>query len=510
MLLLALAAHARALGLGWVWLDSAHVVGRAAIVDRAGWLSAWTQGFAGTGYYRPLTTWSLSLDAALGGGPRLFHATNLALHAGAALAVLHVARSLGVGGRCALVGSLLFAVHPLGVEVASCIAFRSESLLVLTLTLLVLAERGERAIWAGCCCFAAASVKETGLLLAPLVVAALELHARRPGVFTRQRYVLLALAASLALRWRYAPPWRASQPDLGLAEQVGTRLAAFARAARDVALPFEHTVCDTFRVTSLLGGAAVAGLVALALLVPYAWRRGALGWICLAALLPIAQIVPVTRWWSLHYLYLPWAFGAPLVAEALAQRLTPRALTQVVAGLVVAGVLACWHHTSRYADDGALWEPEVQRDPSCREGHFYLGEQARSRGALDAAAAHYRAALAPTPGVLAYVDAFAVAENLGSVQLELGDSEGARQTLRTAFDQVADPPLTLRHDLAVASLRARDPAGAWRALAPLVDRADTPPETLYLAAKALHELGRDAESRPIIERIRRSGWAPAR
>ena len=64
----ACAAHATALAGGFVWLDHAHIEDGLALVGQgqgiASWLALFTTGFAGTGFYRPLMSVSLSIDAA--------------------------------------------------------------------------------------------------------------------------------------------------------------------------------------------------------------------------------------------------------------------------------------------------------------------------------------------------------------------------------------------------------------------------------------------------------------
>ena len=52
----------------------------------------------------------------------------------------------------------------------------------------------------------------------------------------------------------------------------------------------------------------------------FAWKRRGIALLLALALLPAVQLVPVTRWWSPHYLYVPLAFAALLVAEEIERR----------------------------------------------------------------------------------------------------------------------------------------------------------------------------------------------
>jgi protein O-mannosyl-transferase len=79
--------------------------------------------------WHPLTWLSLQLDASLGGSsPRVYHTTNIVLHAvGALLLFLLFERMTGSPWRSALVAAL-FAVHPLHVESVAWVAERKDVL----------------------------------------------------------------------------------------------------------------------------------------------------------------------------------------------------------------------------------------------------------------------------------------------------------------------------------------------------------------------------------------------
>ena len=108
---------------------------------------AWAFTTTTASNWHPLTWISLMIDAEMGGqGPRLFHLTNVALHAANALLLFHwLRRSTGCAGRSAFVAAL-FAVHPLHVESVAWIAERKDVLSTLfwLLTLLAYARYVER------------------------------------------------------------------------------------------------------------------------------------------------------------------------------------------------------------------------------------------------------------------------------------------------------------------------------------------------------------------------------
>ena len=114
----------------------------------------------------------------------------------------------------------------------------------------------------------------------------------------------------------------------------------------------------------------------------------------------------------------------------------------------------------RYRTDATLWAPEVAANPACREGHFYLGEVARTEGRAEEAADHYERAAAPTTGVLSYVDRGAALQNLGVVRLGQTRPADAIAAFESALAVTKDTEKRRRltHNLAVAtSAAARTP-----------------------------------------------------
>jgi protein O-mannosyl-transferase len=498
-----------ALAGGFTWLDHAHLEGGLAVRPPSEWLALFTRGFAGTGYYRPFTALSLSVDATLGGGPLLFHATSVAFHSVAAVLVVVASEALGLSRRAAVLAGMLFAVHPVTMLVAGAIAFRSEAMLTTALLALVWAHRGNRPAVAGLAVFCGALTKETALVLAPLFVGALEVSALgRAGPTEAPRRRLFAaeataLAAAVGLRFAFAPSWRASHEPLGVGDALGTRFASLAKSAASLVMPIDRSICDAFAVTHLWQPASLAGGAGLAALAFGAWKKRGPMLLLALAVLPSLQLVPVSRWWSPHYLYVPLAFVAMLAAET-AVRLGRRATLAAGAACVVLGALT-FHDGLRLANDTSLWAPEVARQPACREGHFYLGEVARDAGQWEVAARRYQAALAPRPRILAYVDRAAALQNLGVVRVEQGRFGEAREAFRIALEGTRDlrARRELTHDLAAATLSDGDAEEAARLLEAETARPDALPQSIHVRALALEKLGRQEEARAMRQRLGR-------
>jgi hypothetical protein len=400
--LAAVVAHATALAGGFIWLDHAHLEDGLALAQTQGWAALFTHGFAGTGFYRPLMAISLSLDATAGGTPWVYHATTLAFHAAAAVATSVAAATLGLSRRAALLAGLLFAVHPATSLVAGAVAFRSEAMIAVALLALVVLHVRARPAGAALALLAGALTKETALVLGPLLVIALELDRRRViRAPARARARLLAaegaaFAVAVTLRVAFAPAWRATFVPLSPGDAIGTRLASLWRSAILGVLPFDRTICDATGIRSLGSPAAAAGLLVAAGLAYLTWKRRGPALLLAVAMLPSLNLVPVMRWWSPHYLYVPLAFAVMLVAEAIAD-LGPHMRT--AAGVILAGMaLVSARDGLRFRTDATLWGPEVAANTACREGHFYLAETALAERRWDEAADHYERAAAPTTG----------------------------------------------------------------------------------------------------------------
>jgi Tfp pilus assembly protein PilF len=215
-------------------------------------------------------------------------------------------------------------------------------------------------------------------------------------------------------------------------------------------------------------------------------------------------MVPVMRWWSPHYLYVPLAFGAMLVTEIIERRgeLVARVAAVSVLLLPVAAVIEDFH----YAGDEALWAREVEKQPACREAHFYLAEVDRQAGRLDQAVLHYEHAASANPRMLSYVDLASTLQNLGVTRLQQGKLDESRAALRAALEVAPDEARRrmLTHNLATTELRAGNPEEAARLLQPELARPDALGVSLVVGARAAQMLGRLDEARSLTRRIQAS------
>jgi tetratricopeptide (TPR) repeat protein len=167
------------------------------------------------GLYRPLTIASFAINRAVTGpGASGFHLVNVLLHGAVAALVWFALRRAGLHYGTALLGGLLFAVHPVHTEAVAGVAGRAELLAALFAVGAWIAHRGggesARAGWrwragAGVLYLAALLSKE-GTVLAPLLFWADDaLRGKREGgPSLAARFVPYAAAAGVMLALRGA------------------------------------------------------------------------------------------------------------------------------------------------------------------------------------------------------------------------------------------------------------------------------------------------------------------
>ena len=114
----------------------------------------------------------------------------------------------------------------------------------------------------------------------------------------------------------------------------------------------------------------------------------------------------------------------------------------------------------------------------------------------------------PVPGVLAYADETAALANLGAIRFaqERYDEARAVWTSARLRSRDEDERRGIVHNLAALALARGDAPEALRVLESEIGREDARPESLLIAAKALHALGREPEA---VARLQRLGLAPS-
>ncbi len=467
--------------------------------------------------YRPVPIASFALERRLAGAPspRLSHAVNVLLHAGVSLALLALARRIGLGRRAAPIAAILFALHPVHTEAVANVVGRSELLAALfaigallamsrtgpwragdgTGEETVPASRARLASWSAAgLVFLALGSKETALALLPLLVVQ-EILFRRPGEGGRRELLLdrlaafapVALAVALIAALRVAALEAvfllqrvpaADNPVVGLeaAPRIFTSLAIAARYAWRIVFGFplaaDHSGAVLAVEPSLAAPLPLLGLLVLAALgaLALAPRRFGRAASLAASLFLLPHLVvgnllfPIGAGLAERLAYLPSA-GIHLLAGLAAERALDRvpgrrALAGAVALLVaVAALFAArtWTRSIEWRSDRSIFEAAARVNPGSPRAHYVVATLDHREGRPDLALPRIEKVLDLWPTHLAAWTEKAVL--LGKA----GDLRGAETAAREAIR--LDPFHSLAHfNLGVALHRMGRLAEAERAL----------------------------------------------
>lgn len=410
--------YANAFGAAWQFDDFATVLVQPATQSLAGWWDA-LPGI------RPLLKLSYALTRELGGGVVAVHATNIAIHAlnaGLLWALWRrwlpmLAPSLQRPDLAALLGALLFALHPAATEAVTYASGRSISLAATFGLAALLADeiaRGQPSrrglAWAGPLLFALAlAVRETAVVIAavPLLRAwtkglPLRAELRRLGGYAG----VLALAAAAALATPgYHVFFGVSLATRDLAGQAMGQLLAHGYLLTHTLAGFTNIDPD-LRVPAAWSPALSACAAALLVLVAtmFAVRRGrpwlafAIGWYLLQ-LAPANSVLPRLDLANDRHLYL--ALAGPMLALAcvlvgVAAR-HRRVFAAAALAICAASGFATWQRNADYRSETALWQATVRDSPRKARAWLNLGYAHRLDGDFARAAAAYRCALLLDP-----------------------------------------------------------------------------------------------------------------
>lgn len=454
-----LAVFARTVGYGWSNWDDGTFVLRNPLLQAPGFGSFFRLFRPGVVprelLYIPVTYASWLVESGIAGlDPAVLHGTNLALHLLNVLLVYALLRRLAGPPIPALLGALVFAIHPIQAETVAWIMGRKDLLSTFFGLLAILAwlrfRTTDRTRWhvAALAAFLLAVFSKPGLVVLPAIFVLLDLHLGRGwrggGLGARLPMLLVAALAIAPSLFVPGPP----APEV--ADPTGMKLLAvpwlawhwlrhLLLLARPVPLYLRPDGADA--ATVALTGFAAVGV--LAVLVVLAWRRGrrrVAGGIVAAAilLLPSVAVVFGRREFVAadRYGYLPLAAVAYALAALLAGLSTAR--FRVVAGLLGAGAVASLVFTlpALAVWDGPLgvFARNLEEYPGHPTSLFNHATSLAELGRYREAQAEYRELLRRFPN-----DAMAL-EYLAQTHLDSGEPEAAIPWLERAATLQPDRP----------------------------------------------------------------------
>ncbi len=415
--LVAALAYAPAFDAGFAFDDPAAVVDNPVVRGEAPLSQAFTgnfwgdrPGFEHLASWRPLTLLSLRVDHLVGEGAAApFHATNVALHALAALLCWVAAARLGAAPLAAAAAGLFVAAHPVFAEAVASVVGRGDLLAAAFALGALMLWRDRPAAALGALALALLS-KETALAAA----AALALHAAWRRQWPRAGAVLALTAAwygarALAVGHLGGALDASDNPLVALSTAdrlvaglgVVGRMIAWTLWPQPVAPDYAHGVdlAGPLAAYAWLGALALAALSAGLFA---ALRRdapaAALGLATALAGLVLASnlLFPLPTPLAGRLAYLP-ACGLALAAAAAALPRAPHLAPAALALLAAVGLPATWATAHAWRDDATLFAFAVQTEPTSVRARVNLAAALLAGDAPDAARPHLEAALALAP-----------------------------------------------------------------------------------------------------------------
>jgi protein O-mannosyl-transferase len=374
-------------------------------------------GFLHSGLYRPLTILSLGLNRLLfGPEPFGFHLVNVLLHAGVTILLFRMLRVWGVTSLAAGSAALLFAVHPLHLEVVDVVVGRSELLAALFLLAGFIVAR-RRNFWAAplvCLCYLLALLsKEHAVTFLALLPLWETFAAGSPRIW-KERWPLYAGLLTVAILWQL---WICfgvihSLPLFPLVEAVaplafvdGTTRVLTALHLQWIylgkllvpsGLQAVYSVADMpafisspFSLAGLLVTTATGGVLVL---LAWGWRRRSplalFGLFYCVAFLPTANLVfaiGVSMAERLTYFPAIWfcaGLGTLFAALGTASRRQRWGIAVLVGYLLMLGGMTMWRNRD-YSNEVRLWSAEVVQNSQDFLGWQSLADSLLAAGNIE-------------------------------------------------------------------------------------------------------------------------------
>ncbi len=509
ILLAAVASYVNTFDGEWVWDDMSSVLLHRHVQDPGQFFQLFCEdqhafGRGQGNFYRPLVSASFMLDYAVTGGPSpeaiaaagkaplnlpsvVFHFSNLAWHAAAALLLYALLLRVGAPVLAALIAGAFFAAHPLHTEAVAYISGRADMMSAAFMFLGMILALGRRsgggrwAAWSGSLmCFAAALLSKESSLIYPvllgIVLAGAWLQDReraadgdRVSILPRLAPLFGAVLVLIGYAVLRTTVLRFGGSGMSASAALGQRLQESGQSfALYVRLLFVPTGLHMERTLDgvpgwlgpvgwlLLGGIVVAAVAAFSAR-QYRITAG-LAWF-LAAWVPISGLFPLNAPMAEHWMYVPMAGFWWAVAEYAVLafgRSRVRWAPLVLAGAACAVFVALtaqrnhdWHDNER------LFVSTLKLNPNSIRVHYNL-------------AVTYEDILKNYAGARRHYEAI----------LRLQGQDGSMTTARSATIAEAELRLALGHVLE----KLFDPAGAASQFQQILKLKNLPEEGMAVEA----------------------------
>ena len=353
---------------------------------------------AQSGYYRPLLLMSYIFDYQIWGlNPFGYHLTNIVLHCCTAVVVFLLLERLLKHRLAALLGSLLFALHPLQTESVAWVAGRNDVLLGLFVSIMLLAylyyreETASRNLYLiSVAAFALALfTKESAafyILLLPLYELCVDDRLRLRNALRRVLPFLGVLMLYLVARWNAIGEVIGAERLYGtlpFADRFHQLPAIVSEHCTLALLPLQLSIVHPpEQLRWLFFPWTIAALLIPLSLLGITWYcRRKDGVICfgllwfLVGLLPLLGLVPVAVPILEHRLYLPLvglALAAARIVSLLSVRKSSTLVTLLLGIIIAVFAVASFLRLPVWRDSTTLWTDAIEKAPAVSRSYFNL------------------------------------------------------------------------------------------------------------------------------------------
>ncbi len=514
---------------GFTWLDEGDIVSGRTIVDPLNFKAIFASSFGNTHFYRPLTSFIVSLNKILFGFKVFgYHLTSLIFLSLFVLVVILAGRKIfRLSRNQAFLAGLIAGIHPLTWLVTGSVSYVSELLVVtfswLTLVFYVKSVQIKKPlsiILTVASFILALLAKETALVLVPLMIIGWELMKSKkyPALSVKDirvgLYLNLFLTGAIYLMLRFkavAAIWPLPESGLTFSEFWGTRLINFVRQIAELFYPLLPPLSDAVAVKpiSSLPALVAAGLIVAAISWLILIRKkhpnlALAGGLVLITLLPTLNLIHLPRFSSPHYSFFALPAGSALIAlffSKIVRTAKSKAAAKIlITGLLIFSAVITFRGGFRFQNNFTLFAPAVVKSPQFREGYFYLGEYYLKGGNYAKAAEYFEKSLKKERGWLAFVDENSARINLAGIYLAQNKLTEAKRLLTQALRGNYQPALQIFYNLALIELQL---GNYNKVISLLKDRVNTKisPESAILLAYAYYKADNPFEAQRSLKRF---------
>jgi 4-amino-4-deoxy-L-arabinose transferase-like glycosyltransferase len=430
----------------FTWLDHRDIEAGRSLFSINELYQAFVRPFSDTHFYRPLVSISHSLNfSCFGLNAYAFHTFSVLLHALVCICLAICAKIIfRLTDRASLFSGFIMGIAPTSFLPAGQISYVSELLLalfyLLSLIFYQLYAQNQLKRYAALC-FGVISLallsKESALVFIPATLLILEFYS--PLGLSLKKIVRLFLfliipsVLYLSLRFSILPQgWIIPNQSDSWGSWLALRLVNYGNHLTYLLNPWPPKLSDAVPNQALFSLPMLAYFFVLLFLVCMLVKlkdfpvRTALTLILLLVS-PTLNILPLPRFFSSHYLYLPSLMFSILLTVLVTKQgwilKVPILLWILIAtiGTAISG--------KRLQDDFTLFSPAVAKDSCYREGHFYLGGYFLSQGSPLEAERHYFSSLKPLPGFYSFYDPMAGSIGLALAEIDLKNYSDAEAIL---------------------------------------------------------------------------------